>query len=197
MKELRYLSNKLWKSVSYRGLEDEANIHIKDFCDLYKLKNLMKIRTYFKNPDNPKIWCWQTQYAVLKTHVQLKQVYLTFRKWQLLSLNHSWKRNSLKLYIYRDYIGKFSNNQFRTNILQGFSTPHSSNDKWLIKKKSSIFSDILFKEFNKSLGIYTFPSCLKMANVVPIYKKGNRSDKDNYRPQYFTKFIKSFWQVFM
>ena len=42
----------------------------------------------------------------------------------------------------------------------------------IIKKNSDIFSDILFKEFNKSLEICKFPSCLKMANVTPVYKKG-------------------------
>ena len=51
----------------------------------------------------------------------------------------------------------------------------------IIKKYSDIFSYILFKEFNKSLEICKFPSCLKMANVTPVYKKGNRSDKDSYR----------------
>ena len=52
----------------------------------------------------------------------------------------------------------------------------------IIKKNPDIFSDILFKEFNKSLEICKFPSSLKMANVTPVYKKGNRSDKCNYRP---------------
>ena len=52
----------------------------------------------------------------------------------------------------------------------------------IIKKNSDIFFNILFKEFNKSLEIYKFPSCLKMANVALFYKKGNRSDKDNYCP---------------
>ena len=52
----------------------------------------------------------------------------------------------------------------------------------IIKKNSDIFSDILFKEFKKSLEICKFPSCLKMGNVTPVYKNGNRSDKDNYRP---------------
>ena len=50
----------------------------------------------------------------------------------------------------------------------------------IIKKNSDIFSDIFFKEFNKSLEISKFSSRLKMANVTPVYKKGNRSDKDNY-----------------
>ena len=55
----------------------------------------------------------------------------------------------------------------------------------IIKRNSDIFSDILFKEFNKSLEICKFPSCFKMANVTLVYKKGNRSDKDNYRPVSF------------
>ena len=52
----------------------------------------------------------------------------------------------------------------------------------IIKKNSDTFSDILFKEFNKLPEICKFPFCLKMANFIPVYKKENRSDKDNYRP---------------
>ena len=52
----------------------------------------------------------------------------------------------------------------------------------IFKKNSDIFSYILFKEFNKSLEICKYPFCLKMANVTPVYKKWNSSDKDNYRP---------------
>ena len=33
---------------------EKANIHIKDFCNLYKLKNLIKVLTCFRNPINPK-----------------------------------------------------------------------------------------------------------------------------------------------
>ena len=61
----------------------------------------------------------------------------------------------------------------------------------IIKKNSDIFSDILFKEFNKSLEICKFPSCLKMVNVTPIYTKGNRSDKLP-SSQYFAEFAKKF-----
>ena len=52
----------------------------------------------------------------------------------------------------------------------------------IIKKNPDIISDILLKEFNKSMEICKFPSSSKMADVTPVYKKGNRSDKDNYRP---------------
>ena len=33
---------------------EEADIHIKEFCNLYKLKNLIKVPTCFKNVDHPK-----------------------------------------------------------------------------------------------------------------------------------------------
>lgn len=36
--------------------------------------------------------------------------------------------------------------------------------------------------FNKSLAVGTFPSLWKQANVVPIYKKGDKSIVTNYRP---------------
>ena len=35
-------------------IKDEANIHNKDFCNLSKLKKLIKVPTRFKNLDNPK-----------------------------------------------------------------------------------------------------------------------------------------------
>ena len=41
----------------------------------------------------------------------------------------------------------------------------------IIKKNSDIFSDILFKEFKKSLEICKFPSCLKMATLLLSTKK--------------------------
>ena len=42
----------------------------------------------------------------------------------------------------------------------------------IILRNSDIFSDILFKEFNKSLETCKFPSCLKMAYVTLPTKKG-------------------------
>ena len=53
---------------------EEANIHIKDFCNLYKLKNLIKVPTCFKNPGNPNTiyLMLTTEFAVFKTHLHLK-----------------------------------------------------------------------------------------------------------------------------
>ena len=45
------------------NLED-ANIHIKDFCNLYKLKNLIKVPICFESPDNPKTTDFMLTYSV-------------------------------------------------------------------------------------------------------------------------------------
>ena len=61
---------------------EEANIYIEDFCNLSKLKNLIKVPTCFKNPDNHKTIDLMLTNSVCsyKGHAQLKQVYLTFIK---------------------------------------------------------------------------------------------------------------------
>ena len=52
----------------------------------------------------------------------------------------------------------------------------------VIKSNSDIFADALYYEFNRSLETSVFPLSLKLANVTPVHKKCNRSEKDNYRP---------------
>ena len=51
-----------------------------------------------------------------------------------------------------------------------------------INNNSDIFSDFLYVSINSSIKSSLFPSCLKMADITPIYKKGKRDLKDNYRP---------------
>jgi len=45
-----------------------------------------------------------------------------------------------------------------------------------------IISDVLKKILNKSIGLGTFPSKLKMAKVIPIFKSDDNTDPNNYRP---------------
>ena len=52
----------------------------------------------------------------------------------------------------------------------------------IIKSNSDVFSDFLYVSINSSIKSSLFPSCLKTANITPIYKKGKRDLKDNYRP---------------
>ena len=52
----------------------------------------------------------------------------------------------------------------------------------IIKDNSDIFSEVLCSSLNASIMKGEFPSLLKYANIIPVYKKGSRSLKDNYRP---------------
>ena len=52
----------------------------------------------------------------------------------------------------------------------------------VIKSNSYIFTDALYSEFDRSLETTVFPPSMKLANVTPVHKKGNRSGKDNDRP---------------
>ena len=47
----------------------------------------------------------------------------------------------------------------------------------IIKENSDIFGKVLCSFINDSIKSFTFPSCLKEADVTPIHKK----DKENYR----------------
>ncbi|CAB4032925.1 Hypothetical predicted protein, partial [Paramuricea clavata] len=52
----------------------------------------------------------------------------------------------------------------------------------LLKVTAPIIAPSLFKLFNKSLRLGTVPDEWKLANVVPVHKKGDKGLTENYRP---------------
>ena len=46
----------------------------------------------------------------------------------------------------------------------------------ILKLASDIISDVLTKILNKSIDLGTFPSKLKMAKVIPIFKSDDNTD---------------------
>ena len=52
----------------------------------------------------------------------------------------------------------------------------------ILKLASNIISDVFTKILNKSIDLGTFPSKLKMAKVIPIFKSDDNTDPNNYRP---------------
>ena len=52
----------------------------------------------------------------------------------------------------------------------------------IIKENVDIFASFLHSSFNTSVTNSEFPSVLKQANITPVFEKGERSSKDNYRP---------------
>ena len=52
----------------------------------------------------------------------------------------------------------------------------------ILKCASDIIKDILADIFNKSVELGIYPSKLKMAKVIPVFKNDDDTDPNNYRP---------------
>ena len=52
----------------------------------------------------------------------------------------------------------------------------------IIKANENFFAEAVCFYFNKALENGKFPNCLKLANITPVFKKGARTSKNNYRP---------------
>ena len=52
----------------------------------------------------------------------------------------------------------------------------------ILKQNSDIFGNYIIDFFNECVDNGVLPSILKNANVTPVFKKGFRWSKDNYRP---------------
>ena len=52
----------------------------------------------------------------------------------------------------------------------------------VIKENKDIIAFLINHDFNNSLSSSAFPTALKYADVRPIFKKDDQTDKENYRP---------------
>ena len=62
------------------------------------------------------------------------------------------------------------------------ASPKTSIPPKIIKDNCDLFSIKLHVDFNFSIDNASFPNNLKLADISPVYKKGDRTDKTNYRP---------------
>jgi hypothetical protein len=62
------------------------------------------------------------------------------------------------------------------------STQGSDIPTKIIKENSKMFSKYLTSVFNDCIEKCIFPSNLKLSEITPIFKKGSKLKKDNYRP---------------
>lgn len=71
-------------------------------------------------------------------------------------------------------------------IIDSLSNKKSSGidmiSQYLVKKTKTILSPILTKLINYSISENSYPSCLKIAKITPIYKNGDKTDCNNFRP---------------
>ena len=52
----------------------------------------------------------------------------------------------------------------------------------ILKQNVDFFSPFILDYVNKSISSSTFSSILKLADIIPVYKKDSRYEKSNYRP---------------
>lgn len=55
-------------------------------------------------------------------------------------------------------------------------------DPFKVKLVSGIISQLLSLIINKLFSAGVFPSCLKVGKIVPVFKKGDKTSVQNYRP---------------
>ena len=52
----------------------------------------------------------------------------------------------------------------------------------IIKKSAQVYSSKLTQILNHCVSTASFPDLLKYADMIPVFKKGDATDKENYRP---------------
>ena len=52
----------------------------------------------------------------------------------------------------------------------------------IIKENKDLVSYFIYNNFNNALSSSQYPNGLKYADVTPVFKKDDKSDKSNYRP---------------
>ena len=96
----------------------------------------------------------------------------------LFSFSHVDKEEILSLY--------------STNVSQYTEIPTK-----IIKDNADIFSDFLLSGFNNSITTSIFPSSLKQAIIRPVFKKGDKNSKENYRPVSILPNISKIFEQFL
>ena len=68
------------------------------------------------------------------------------------------------------------------NINTSKANPVFSIPSKIIKTNSEFFADLLYNNFNNCIDAGIFPNNLKLADLTPGHKNGDRQDKTKYRP---------------
>ena len=67
----------------------------------------------------------------------------------------------------------------------------------IIKENANIFTDFIHPSINASINNGNFPSFLKLAKMIPIFKKDSKNSKDNYRPISILKNISKVYEIIL
>ena len=138
---------------------DMENVSLKQFCELYNLKNVIKVPTCFKNPENPKCidLMLTSSYRSFQTSCAIETGLSDFHKMIVTVMKACFQKQKPKVITYRDY-KNFSENDYRQQITYELS---------LIGHANEIPFDVFMTTCKKSLD--------KAAPVKQKYVRSNQS----------------------
>ena len=95
------------------------NNFLKDFCDSYGMKNLIRVPTYYKNPTNPTCINLMliTSNRSFQNSCRIETGLSDFHKMMVTVLKIYFQKREAKVINYRDY-RNFSNEEFRQQVLK-------------------------------------------------------------------------------
>ena len=119
---------------------------MKDFCDIYSLKNLIKEPTCFKNPTNPKCidLMLTNRHRIFQNSCVIETGLSDFHKMTVTVLRSFIRKAEPKVTFYRDY-KNFTNDNFRLFIEELSGNLNISN-----KTALDSFLDICREALNKT-----------------------------------------------
>ena len=109
---------------------DKNNTSLKDFCQLYNLKHLIKVPTCYKNPENPSIidlMLTNSSYSY-RNSCTIETGLSDFHKITVTVLKTFFQKKGPKVINYRDY-KNYSNDIFRQLINDDFNVLHQTSNE--------------------------------------------------------------------
>ena len=98
----------------------------------------------------------------------------------ILNVKEKFKNNTT-LFIFREVSVSDIEKEFH-NLLTSKATQRSDIPTKILKENVDIYKEFICQDINKNIQTCKFPDNLKLADVIPVYKKGDRTLKENYRP---------------
>ena len=83
------------------------------------------------------------------------------------------------------------------NLDASKSCRHTEVPTKIIRENADIFADFIRAAINTTINKNEFPSFLKLADVIPVFKKGSKNSKHNYRPISIIKNISKVYERVM
>ena len=166
-----FLENKSNIKETWKGIKNIINLNNKVESNVNRIK---KCNTYVN--DKTEIATeFNSFFSTIGEKIDEKTPQSNKNYTEYLTENH---RN---LFVLRN-VGYDEVLQLLSQIKTSKSCGPTSIPNNLLKNHKCIFANILVTLLNKSLSEGTFPELLKLANVIPIYKKKDKLLCSNYRP---------------